>query len=264
MWCVWKAAKLERMTTILAVQAHPDDVETLAAGALALLSRLGVRVVIATMTAGECGSVVGDSAETGRIRRAEATAAADMIGATYRCAGFADLGLFNDDATRRGTTELIRWARPDIVVTAAPVDYHPDHEATSVLVRDACFAASAPAYSTGTEPPLGAIPHLYFMDPIGLRLRDGSPARVDFAVDVTSVMDVKRRMLEAHESQKAWLLKQHGMIDFTAGMEAQAKRRGADFGVAAAEGFTQYRHTPYPRTPRLQELLAGALAGSGP
>jgi LmbE family N-acetylglucosaminyl deacetylase len=248
------------MTTILAVHAHPDDVETLAGGTLALLSRDGACVVIATLTAGECGAVRDDPAETGRIRRAEAGTAAAMIGARYLCAGFPDLGLFNDDQTRRGTTELIRQARPDIVITAAPVDYHPDHEATSVLVRDACFAASAPGYRTGPAPPLDAIPHLYFMDPIGLRRRDGSPAPIDFAVDVSSVMDAKRRMLEAHESQKAWLAKQHGVVDFTAGMEAQARRRGEAFGLAAAEGFTQYRHTPYPRSPRLQDLLAAVLA----
>src|SRR5450759_3688076 len=67
-------------------------------------------------------------------------AAAAMIGAEYRCAGLGDLAVFNDDPSRRRVTELIRWARPDIVVTASPVDYHPDHEATSMLVRDACFA----------------------------------------------------------------------------------------------------------------------------
>jgi LmbE family N-acetylglucosaminyl deacetylase len=246
------------MTTVLAVHAHPDDIETLAAGTLAILARTGVEVIHATLTAGECGSVT-DTGETARIRMAEAARAAAMIGADYRCAGLPDLGVFNDDASRRIVTELIRQARPDIVVTAAPQDYHPDHEATSVLVRDACFAASAPAYRTGGEAPLEAIPHLYFMDPIGLRLRDGSPAKADFAIDITGVMDLKRRMLEAHESQRAWLLKQHAMADFTAGMTAQAARRGRDFGVAAAEGFVHYRHTPYPRTPLLQTLAQAVL-----
>jgi N-acetylglucosamine malate deacetylase 1 len=247
------------MTSILAVQAHPDDVETLAAGALAMAAARGVRLTIVTMTAGECGTIAANPQETAAIRQAEAAAAAALIGAEYRCAGFPDLGVFNDDASRRGTTEIIRWARPDIVITAAPEDYHPDHEATSVLVRDACFAASAPAYRTGEAAPLAHIPHLYFMDPVGLRRRDGEPAPADFAVDISTVMDLKRRMLEAHESQKAWLAQQHGLKDFTAGMEAQARRRGRDFGVAAAEGFTQYRHTPYPRTPLLQDLLGSAV-----
>lgn len=247
------------MISILAVQAHPDDVETLAAGTLAIAVASGARVTIVTMTAGECGTIAQNPAETAAIRQGEAAAAASMIGATYRCVGLPDLGVFNDDPSRRRATEVIRWARPDIVITAAPQDYHPDHEATSVLVRDACFAASAPAYRTGETDPLQAIPHLYFMDPIGLRRRDGVAASADFAVDISAVFDLKRRMLEAHESQKAWLAKQHGMADFTSGMEAQSRRRGRDFGVAAAEGFTQYRHTPYPRTPLLQDFLGAVV-----
>ena len=159
---------------------------------------------------------------------------------------------------RRERTSSASWAT-DIVIGAAPADYHPDHEAASLLTRDACFAASAPGYRTGQASPLEAIPSLYFMDPIGARDRDGVPFAADFAVDVSSLMAIKRAMLEAHQSQKSWLLKQHGMTDFTAGMEAQSKRRGRDFGVAYAEVFRHYRHTPYPREARLQALLGGVL-----
>ncbi|HWE98557.1 MAG TPA: PIG-L family deacetylase [Caulobacteraceae bacterium] len=242
------------MTTVLAVHAHPDDVETLCAGTLALLARAGLQIIVATLTAGECGTL-GDAADTARIRRAEAASAAALIGADYLCAGLPDLGVFNDDRCRRATVELIRQARPDIVIGPSPQDYHPDHEAAGLLVRDACFAASAPAYRTGEAAPLDAIPHLYFCDAIGARLRDGSPAPADFAVDVGAVMDLKRAMLQRHVSQIAWLAKQHAMADFTAGMQAQAARRGSEFGVAFAEAFRQYRHLPYPRTPLLQDRL---------
>ncbi len=101
------------MTHILAVHAHPDDIETLAAGTLALLAAKGHRITIATMTAGDGGSIDMGPDETARIRRREAGAAAGLIGATYSCAGFGDLALFNDDASRRRTVELIRAARPD-------------------------------------------------------------------------------------------------------------------------------------------------------
>jgi LmbE family N-acetylglucosaminyl deacetylase len=248
------------MTRILAVHAHPDDIETLAAGSLAILAARGHAITIATLTAGECGSVDDNPAETARIRVREATAAASMIGADYRCAHLPDLGVFNNDASRRAVTELLRMAAPEIVITSAPADYHPDHEATSLLVRDACFAASASGYRTGQSQPLPAIPHLYFMDPIGGRDRDGVPARPDFGVDIRGAIEIKRRMLSAHESQKAWLLKQHGITDLTEGMVAQAARRGRDFGVAFAEGFRHYRHPPYPRDPLLQTLLGEVLA----
>lgn len=246
------------MTKILAVHAHPDDVETLSAGTLALLARAGCEIVIATLTAGECGTL-GDAEETARVRREEAAAAAALVDAQYLCAGLPDLGVFNDDRCRRATTELLREARPDVVIGPSPEDYHPDHEAAGVLVRDACFAASAPAYRTGDAAPLETIPSLYFCDAIGARLRDGAPAPADFGVDIGDVMDLKRAMLRRHVSQVEWLAKQHAMSDFTAGMQAQAARRGRDFGVAFAEAFRHYRHLPYPRRPVLQEMLGPAV-----
>ncbi|MDR3514094.1 MAG: PIG-L family deacetylase [Caulobacteraceae bacterium] len=250
------------MAVILAFHAHPDDVETLGAGTLALLAGLGHRVAIVTATAGDCGSNAFPPEETARIRQGEAAAAAALIGAEYRCAGLPDLGVFNDDGSRRRVTELVRWAAPDIVLTSAPVDYHPDHEATAILVRDACFAASAPNYRTGPSAPLEAIPHLYFMDPIGGRDREGRPVPPDFAVDITAQSETKRAMMAKHESQAEWLLKQHGIEDYVGAMVAWSHRRGRDFGVDQAEGFRQYRNTPYPTSPLLQELVGAALLGA--
>jgi N-acetylglucosamine malate deacetylase 1 len=250
------------MSVILALHAHPDDIETLAAGTLALLAAQGHRIAIVTATAGDCGSAEMSSQETARARQAEAATAAAVIGAEYRCAGLGDLAVFNDDASRRRITELIRWARPDVVITAAPADYHPDHEATSLLARDACFAASAPNYRTGSSAPLEAIPHLYFTDPIGGRDREGRPVPPHFAVDIRGGFEAKTAMLAAHESQKSWLLKQHGIADYVGSMAAWTRRRGRDFGVEYAEGFRQYRNTPYPQSPLLQKLVGEALLQS--
>jgi len=247
------------MAKILAVHAHPDDVEHLCAGTLAVLARGGHEIVIATMTAGECGSDSTDLAATAAIRRGEAARAAALIGARYACADIPDLGVFNDDRCRRAAVELVRAAGAEIVLTASPADYHPDHEATSQLVRDACFAASVPNYATGAAAPLAAIPHLYFVDPIGGRDREGVPVVPEFGCEVSDAMETKRRMLGEHASQAAWVARQHGIADHLASMETWTRRRGADFGVAAAEGFRQYRHQPYPKTPRLQELLGAAL-----
>jgi LmbE family N-acetylglucosaminyl deacetylase len=244
---------------ILAVHAHPDDIETLCAGTLALLAARGHAITIATMTAGDCGSAETDNAQTARIRMAEADNAARIVGANYVCAGFGDLCLFNDDASRRRTTELVRAASPDLVITAAPADYHPDHEATSRLVRDACFAAPIVNYRTGNAPPLAAIPHLYFTDPIGGRDRDNHDVAPDFAVDIGAFIAQKRAMLGAHESQKSWVEKHHGIADFVDAMESWSRRQGRRFGVAHAEGFRQYGVHPYPATPRLQELAGEAL-----
>jgi LmbE family N-acetylglucosaminyl deacetylase len=247
------------MQRILAVHAHPDDIEFLCAGTLALLAEKGHHITIATMTAGDCGSVETSLEDTARIRQNEAATAAALIGAEYACAGFGDLCVFNDDSSRRRTTELVRTARPDIVITASPVDYHPDHEATSMLVRDAVFASSVPNYRAGPPRPLAAIPHLYFMDPIEGRDRKGQVVDPDFAIDVTSNFSKKSDMLAAHESQRSWVRKQHGVDDYMASMERWTAKRGAQFGVSYAEGFRQYVGTPYPRSRLLQDLVAGNL-----
>ena len=124
-------------------------------------------MTIATMTPGDCGSAEHDCETIAEIRRGEARAAAAIIGADYLCLEFRDLAIFNDDDSRRRVTEALRRARPDIILTRSPVDYHCDHEMTSLLVRDACFAASCPNYATrqwDPAPPSPGIPHLYFVD----------------------------------------------------------------------------------------------------
>jgi len=247
------------MAHILALHAHPDDIEILAGGTLAILAAKGHAITIATATAGEGGSAVHDPTETGRIRQAEAAAAAAVIGANYRCLGFADLGVFNDDGSRRAVTELIRRAAPDVVITASPVDYHPDHEAISVLARDACFAAPVANYRTGPAAATSTIPALYFMDSIGGRDREGARIPRHFAVNVATTFATKQAMLAQHRSQADWVARQHGITDHLADMVAWTRRVGRDFGVEFAEGFRQYRHPPYPRNPVLQDLIGDVL-----
>ena len=240
---------------ILSIHAHPDDAEILAGGTLALLVQLGHRITIVTMTAGDCGSAEHGPEEIAAIRKGEATAAAAVIGACYRWAGFDDLGVFNNDASRRKVCGLIRELRPQLVLTASPIDYHCDHEATSVLVRDACFAASVPNYRVpGGGAPLDAIPHLYFMDSIEGTDREGRALTGGFFVNVGTAFDRKRQMLACHESQRAWLRKQHGIDDYVLQMEQWTRARGQQCGVEFAEGFRRYPGHPYPQTPLLESL----------
>lgn len=238
--------------------------EILAGGTLALLTKLGNPVTVVTMTAGDCGSAEEPPERISAIRREEARLGAQLLGAEYRCAEFQDLVVFNDDPSRRRVVEIIRSVAPEIVCTAAPSDYHCDHEATSELVRDACFAVSAPNYRTGAAdpaPPMPRIPHLYYVDSIEGVDRDGRSVEPHFHVDVSTVFDTKRQALAAHASQRAWLRRQHGMDEYLLTMEQWSRRRGEEVGVSYAEGFRQYRGHPYPTTPWLQELLKDYLVG---
>jgi len=248
--------------TILAIHAHPDDVEILAAGTLAQLSAAGHRVTIVSMTPGDCGSRHRAPEDIAAMRRKEAAAAAQRIGAAYGCAEFRDLAIFNDDGSRRRVTETLRAVRPDVVVTASPVDYMCDHEATSALVRDACFGAPAANYTTSAvspAPALATVPHLYFMDPIGGVDRENRPVIADFYVDIGPQFETKRAMLAEHASQREWLLAQHGIDDYLLTMERWTREAGRRAGVIFAEGFRHYRGHPYPATPLLEDLLGQAI-----
>jgi N-acetylglucosamine malate deacetylase 1 len=243
---------------VLALHAHPGDLEFQCAGTLALLGEAGCHITLATMTPGDCGSAEHDAEAIAEFRRDEARASANLIDADYLCLEFRDLAIFNDDESRRKVTEALRRVRPDLVLTAPPVDYLCDHEMTSLLVRDACFAAPIPNYVTRQwepAPPSTRIPHLYFVDPIEGTGRDGLPVAVGFYVDISRVFVLKRQMLACHGSQRHWLRKHHGIDEYLESQARWCERRGREIGVAQAEAFRQYLGPAYPRDNLLLELI---------
>jgi N-acetylglucosamine malate deacetylase 1 len=249
-------------TRILAIHAHPDDLEILAAGTLALLALAGHEITMVTMTGGDKGSDHHSPEEISEIRRHEAASAARLIGAKYQCAGFLDLEFFSDNPSRKRVVELLRRLRPELVITAPPVDYMCDHETTSDLVRDACFAAPAPNYFTDVDNParpMAAIPHLYFTDPLGGVDRENQIVMPDFVVNIESTFATKTRMLAEHRSQREWLQRHHGMDDYIAMMEELSRSRGRLGGVKYGEGFRLYKGHPYPQSALLQELVGTEL-----
>lgn len=244
---------------ILAIHAHPDDVEFQCAGTLARLKQAGCHITIATMTAGDCGSNELGPAEISQVRREEARQAARLLGADCLCLEFPDLGIEHNNDGRRRVTEALRRARPDIVLTAPPVDYMCDHEMTSRLVRDACFGAPIPNYKTCQwEPaaPLAKIPHLYYVDAIEGIDYFGSPQRPEFIIDISTTFDLKLKMLACHASQRNWLLKQHGIDEYLESCKKWSAKRGQELGVEYGEAFTQHKGHPYPHDNLLLTLLS--------
>ncbi len=250
---------------ILAIHAHPDDIEFQCAGTLALLRDRGHEIFMATMTPGDCGSAEHDSEAISTIRRGEAAASAQKIGAEYHCLEFRDLAIFNDDPSRRRVVEFLRRVKPDLVLSAPPVDYMADHENTSMLVRDALFPSSVPNYATKQwepAPALPRIPHLYFMDPLSGGNPEGRHTIPDFYVDVTTRYALKREMLACHESQRNWLRRQHGMDEYLESLDRSSTRRGTEIEVEHAEGFRQYLGHPFAKDNLLLTLLGQNGRGS--
>ena len=156
-----------------------------------------------------------------------------------RCLEFRDLAIFNDDESRRRVTEALRRTRPDIILTAPPVDYIADHEMTSLLVRDACFARLVPQLRDATvgarAPAAPDSASLFRRSARGERPRGASGAR---SISRRRLPRLRHQaaMLACHASQRNWLLRQHGIDEY---LEMQARwgaSRGAEIGVDAGRG----------------------------
>ncbi len=245
-------------TRVLAIHAHPDDIEFQCAGTLALLRQKGCRITCVTMTPGDCGSAELSAEEIAQTRREEAQRAADLLEADYECLEFRDLSICFDNDSRHRVCEALRRIRPDIVLTAPPVDYMPDHEITSRLVRDACFNAPIPNYDTrepGSASPLDSIPHLYYVDPVEGTDWYGNPVEPQFIVDISETFELKQKALACHASQRDWLLRQHGIDEYLNSCERWSRTRGEQIGATYGEAFRQHKGHPYPQDNRLLELL---------
>jgi LmbE family N-acetylglucosaminyl deacetylase len=221
---------------VLAVGAHPDDVELLCSGTLARYANDGHEVSIAIATDGAAGEQTGTKEETARTREDEARKAAEIIGAELVWMGFEDGFLFDDRATRLAFVELLRRTRPDAVFVHSSDDYHPDHRAAARMAVDARIAASAAAVQTASPATKGA-PHYFLMDTIG-----GVDFEPEAFVDITPVMETKRRMLAAHTSQMGSL--SIPGTTYATFMERQVAFRGQQAGVGYAEGFRSLRTHP--------------------
>jgi LmbE family N-acetylglucosaminyl deacetylase len=257
---------------ILAVGAHPDDVEIMCSGTLFLLKAAGFEIHVVSLTPGDCGSAVHTAEETSRIRLEEAKNACEVLGAIYHYGGFKDLCIYNDDSSNRQITRLVREIDPWLVITHSPQDYMSDHETTSLLVRNACFNAPIPNYRTTT--PAGAetaanhtsaIPGLFYASPIEGTDIFGQKIRPQFYVDVSRTMQSKIRMLACHESQREWLRSHNGIDEYIESVLASNRLLGqraaqlAGKPISYAESFRQHLGHAYPKTNLLSEALREAV-----
>lgn len=225
---------------ILAVGAHPDDIEILCAGTLARYASDGAQVTMCIATDGAAGHRDIPPAELAAIREREARTSADVIGADLIWLGLPDELVFDDEPTRLVFVDAVRRARPDLILTHPPDDYHPDHRAVSTLVFNASFVASLPNIATD-QPAHGLVPPIRYMDTLA-----GKGFHPSEYVDISDTFEIKRRMLECHASQLDWL-RDHDDIDVVEFMRVMARTRGFQSGVAYAEGFREA--DTWPRTP---------------
>jgi LmbE family N-acetylglucosaminyl deacetylase len=203
---------------VLAVAAHPDDVELLCAGTLARAGRAGHELWVAHMTVGDKGGQRPPE-ELARIRGEEADQAAELIGARTFGGICGDLELYERDDHRARVRDILADVRPDVVLTHTINDYHPDHRITSRLVASEMVAI-------GTDRSA-----LLYMDTVG-----GVDFVPELYSDITETVEVKKRMLRCHASQIDWMAS-YRATDMEYLIEWLGRWRGLECGAPYAEGF---------------------------
>jgi len=218
---------------ILAIAAHPDDIEITCGGFMIKMAKQGRAVGALDLTRGEMGSY-GDEND----RDSEAATAARIMGLTYR--GNLEL---NDSAVEINHTNklkiaaIIRQTRPELVILPHWEQRHPDHAACHRLGYDGCFLAGLKKVDIDGEPfrPRKIIYVTYF------RNTDYS-----FLVDISQEFDQKCKAVAAYKSQfdqpdNAKRIFQPG-VDIFEFMQARARQLGLLVGVQYAEAYTVKEH----------------------
>ncbi|MCB0447568.1 MAG: bacillithiol biosynthesis deacetylase BshB1 [Gelidibacter sp.] len=224
---------------ILAIGAHPDDVELGCSATIAKEIKRGKKVGIIDLTRGELGT-----RGTAQTRDEEAKNAAKILGVEVReNLGFADGFFVNDKQHQLEIIKMIRKYQPEIVLCNAVEDRHIDHGKGSQLVSDACFLSGLLKIETNLD---------------GKAQQQWRPKQVyhyiqwkhiapDVVVDVSGFMDVKMKAVLAYNTQ---FYDPNSKLpetpisskNFTDSVEYRARDLGRMIGVEHGEGFTVERY----------------------
>ena len=210
---------------------HPDDGELTCGGLLLVSARQGWRTAIVEMTRGEMGT-----RGTPEIRARECEAAAEVLGLTVRAnLGLPDCGVRDTDDGRTAVVGVLRALRPKVVVAPPPrSDHHADHLGTADLVQKSLYLSGIAKYG----PPLPPYRPPALINYMGSRLE-----RPTFIVDVTAVIEERRKAILCHASQIGPLAPGDAQVriahpDFLKAVEARLRHYGWMIGVSYGEAFT--------------------------
>jgi N-acetylglucosamine malate deacetylase 1 len=249
---------------VLAIAAHPDDIEYVMAGTLLALQAVGWEVHYWNLADGSCGSLQMDGAETARVRRLEAMRAAELLGAHFHESIRADMEIVYSVEMVRLVASVIRQVGPQIVLTHSPQDYMEDHMETCRIAVSAAFTHAMPNFRTqphvAPRADAGEVA-VYHAMPHGLR--DGLRQQIspDFCVDVAAFHERKLTALAAHHSQQHWLEASQGMNSYLQAMTDMSMAVGGLSGkFSLAEGWRRHSHLGFSKVPI--DPLAAALADS--
>lgn len=253
---------------IVAVGAHPDDIEFGAGGTLTLLAEMGHSIHFVTMTPGDLGSPVVFGEDIAATRFQEAKRSASLFEGTYDCVGAEDLHVKHSQELVKEVVRVLRKYEVDLLFTHPPRDYMKDHEETHEIVRDAANRLPVPRYQrvqvkSGNFPPeIESIPFLYYWAPYGGLNYAGEVFPAHFLISLgENEIEQKKDSLKYHESQREWLRKHYGTDEYIDNMLEISRKWLKQFDLEEstdnvhAEPFIQDLSSGFPTENLLAKLL---------
>ena len=221
-------------TDVLAFGAHPDDVELSCGGTIASLCAAGKTVGIIDLTRGELGTRGSEE-----IRISEARDAADILGVKIReNLSLRDCFFKDDESAWFEVIKIIRKYRPDIILTNAKDDRHPDHGKAANLVKNAAFLSGLRKITTSEH---GKIQEPWRPRKVFYSIQDRL-MMPHFVIDITPHFESKMNAIKAFKTQffnpqstepKTYISSPH----FLPFLEARAREMGHLIGAEFGEGF---------------------------
>ncbi len=219
---------------VLVFAAHPDDAELSCAGTIISLIKKGKKVGVVDFTKGEMGT-----RGTPEVRLKESAEASKVMGIQIRQnLGFKDAYFTNDQAHQLEVVKSIRFFQPEVVLTNAPSDRHPDHGRAAEVVKQACFMAGLAKLVTKHKAK-NLAPHrpraLY-------HFIQNNYIEPDFVVDVSDYWAKKLKAIKCFKSQfynpesteTETFISSPEFLEF---IQARSKVMGHKIGVKHGEGF---------------------------
>lgn len=246
----------------LSVAAHPDDIEFMMAGTLLQLRETGAEIHMWNIADGFCGSDTLEGKEIARIRAGEAQASANVAGAVFHPPIAKDIEIMYEKPLIARAAAVIRKIKPNIILLPSPADYMEDHQNTCRIVVTAAFVRGMINFKASPPvKPWNGPTALYHAMPHGLRDSLRKRIKPGRYVDITPVLELKRRMLSMHKSQKEWLDHSQGTGTYLSLMESMSGELGIMSGkFEYAEGWRRHSHRGFalPDYDPLSALLGNA------
>jgi len=220
---------------VLAIGAHPDDVELGCSGILIKEIKRGKKVGIIDLTQGEMGT-----RGTIETRYSEATEAAKIIGVHLRENLKLRDGFFlNDETNQLKLVKLIRQYRPEIVIGNILEDRHPDHGRAGHLIYDACFLSGLGKIETKND---DGSPQEKWRPKYLFHYLQDRFYEPDLIIDVTEVLEQRLDSIKAYKTQFHNTDSKEPQTyisspEFLEAVIARARLLGKRIGVQFAEGF---------------------------